>query len=472
MEAFPSNRLGQRLCETFSYRWRWLEASLETNIENPKWTTNTKHPIKPRSLWVKYQDAQTIIGVRFGKFTEYALLDLDAESVYLGQVERILEALETIGICRVVIVRSSWSGGVHLYCPLPRPMPTFSVAVAVATALEAQGIHLQPGQIEAFPNVKTYAKNWLGQFSDYNGHRLPLQPGTGSCLLNKSLEPIQGGDQLSRFFALWDNALLFQDAEVIDQAVAIARSNRRRRRRSVGPVESWRDDLRLTIEEGWTGPGQTNHLLKEIGCYGRVFEGLSGVELAEYIERVATNSPGYERYCSHQHEIWKRCCVWGKAVEGYYWPLGAEPLRERRTLASVREDLANDARRRIAAAVAELGAYAGNIKQMARQLCQMARTSQQTLYKNRDLWNPSPPPPADQPQQPVTDQAASGVGPLGAIRQQILDSLESADLALVTPNGGRDETWALKTCPLKNLNSGRGGGGAGEEGLSTGPVHG
>ncbi len=83
------------------------------------------------------------------------MIDIDADSAYLGQVDRIREALETIGIARTLIVQSSWSGGLHLYCPLPRPFPTFSVALAVATALEAQGLIIQPGQLEVFPNVKT-----------------------------------------------------------------------------------------------------------------------------------------------------------------------------------------------------------------------------------------------------------------------------------------------------------------------------
>lgn len=471
MEALPKAPLGQRLCTLFPYRWRWIEASNDSNSSDIKWATNTKHPIKPRALWVKYQDAQTIVGVRFGNTTSYAMLDIDSDSVYLGQIHRVLEALETIGIGRVVIVRSSWSGGVHVYCPLPRPMPTFSVAVAVATALEAQGIHLQPGQIEAFPNVKTYAKHWLGQFNDYNGHRLPLQPGTGGWLLGNDLEPLELAPDLSRFFALWDNALLYQDEELLDQAVSIARSNRRRRRRAVGPVESWRDDLKLTIEEGWTGPGQTNNLLKEIGCYGRVFEGLAGVELAEYMERVATSSPGYERYCNHQHEIWKRCCLWGKAVEGYYWPLGSEPLRERRSLASVCEERANDARRRIAAAVGQVKAAGQTVKELARSICQIARCSPNTLYKNRDLWHPQQLTTADQPSRPVTPHGASGVGPMGSILQQIRDSLKSTDMPLVTGLGGENEMSPLKTCPLKNLSSGWEEGGAGGEGFSTGLEH-
>lgn len=418
-------------------------------------------------MWARWQDASTLIGCRFGAKTTYAMIDIDADSAYLGQVPTVLEALETIGICRTVITRSSWSGGLHIYCPLPKLYSTFSVALAITTALEAQGLIVQPGQLETFPNLKTYARSWLGEFNDYAGHRLPMQPGSGSYVLNDELQPVAGGDQLSRFFALWDNALLFQDEETIDQALTIARKNRRRRR-AVGPVESWRADLELLISEGWTGPGQTNHLLKEIGCYGRVFQGLSGVELAEFIERTATTAPGYERWCRHQHEIWRRCCVWGKAVEGYYWPLGAEPLRDRTTFAQLCSESANDARRRITEAIAALPGPVATVKALAKQLCKLARCSQQTLYKNLDLWHPSPPPPPDQPPEGVTDQPTGAVGPMGAIRAQILESLESADLAWVTPYGGEDETCSPEKSPLKIFTSGSGEGGPGGEGLSPG----
>jgi hypothetical protein len=78
-----------------------------------------------------------------------------------------------------------------------------------------------------------------------------------------------------------------------------------RKRPSVGAIPSiaggrtgYRD-----ITEGWTDYGQTNHLLKTIACYGRVFEGLQGQDLIDYTLRIATTRPGYEQYCRHQHDI-------------------------------------------------------------------------------------------------------------------------------------------------------------------------
>lgn len=466
MDALPSNALGQKLCTLFPYRWGWIEAPADDNGPGPRWSTETKYPIKPRVLWAKYQDAATLIGVRFGPKTRYAVIDVDAESAYLGQLHVIFDALETIGITRAITVRSSWSGGVHIYAPFPKSLPTFGVALAIRGALEAQGLNIAAGQLEVFPNTKTFGKCWLGQFTAYNPHRLPLQPGSGSCILDNNLCPIPGGESLSRFFALWDNCENLQDLPTLENCLSIAKNNRRRRK-ATGPVESWRNDIQTHINEGWTGPGQTNHMLKEIGCYGRVFEGLAGVELAEYIERVATAAPGYERWCRHRHEIWRRCCVWGRAVERYYWPLGAEPLRDRPTLAQVCDQRATDAQRRISEAVAQLPGPVATVKELATQICSIARCSLATLYKYAHLWHPRPPAPKEDA-RPVTDQGSRLPGPMGAIRAQILQSLESADLRSVTGFGGEDEMWSAENLPFKILKSGSDGGGPGGEGLAPG----
>jgi hypothetical protein len=76
--------------------------------------------MRPRVLWNDWQDANTLIGVRFTHDTVYGLLDIDAGSDYCNPdgVAEIRAALETIGITRTVLTRSSWNGGLHLYIPL------------------------------------------------------------------------------------------------------------------------------------------------------------------------------------------------------------------------------------------------------------------------------------------------------------------------------------------------------------------
>lgn len=461
-DLLPKHPHGARLAELFPYRWNWLEATNQGTA--PDWKTVDKYPLKPRLMWTRWQDAATIVGVRFGSSTRYALLDIDAHSQYIDLVPNLQMALETIGITRTIPLRSSWSGGIHLYIPLPQAYPTFSVACALRQCLEAQGFAIAPGQLEVFPNEKPYGRSWMGEFYEYNGHRLPLQPHTGSCLLDSDLQPC--GSEMSLFLALWDNAALCNDHDEIAEALSTARANRRRRgRRANGPAKEWQADLEAIIYEGWTGPGQTNRLLKEIATYGRVFEKLSGPELQVYVVHTALKCPGYEQHCSHQHDIGRRCDAWAIAVEKYYWPLGDEPLRERKPFADICQQRANDARARINEAVKWFRFQEMGIKELAIAICQQAKCSLQTLYKNCDLWHPD----GEARSQRVTPYSVSDSAELEAIQRLVRQSLESVGIRSVTHSGGENEACILKSPDLKNLSpEGKERGCGGEKGVSTG----
>ena len=476
-KALPADVNGQRICTLFDYPWKWIERP----VDDPEadWKTNEKYPIKARVLWARWQDASTLIGVRFGSSTRYAMIDIDAGSAFIDRISEIRGALETIGIVRTIILRSSWSGGLHIYCPLPQKYPTFSVACAIKQALEAQGLALAPGHLEVFPNEKSYGRRWLGEFFEYNGHRLPLQPGTGSCLLDDNLEPLTRANDLSFFFALWDNAVLCNSHEEITEALGVARANRRRLgRRAKGKMADWKEDLERMISEGWTDHGQTNEMLKAIGTYGRVFMGLSLGDLANYIQETALASPGFFQYSNHQNDLPNRSWAWARAIEKFYWPLGTAPLRQTKTLEDVCFERAIEAQARIKVALErfweELEGLA--IKPLAKRLCELAKCSQATLYKYRHLWHPNPTPEAPEPPpdtnpipRPVTDHTASLSGDMSDILRQIRESLESTENQGVTGLGGENEVCNLTSPDLKNLSpGGKEREREGEEGLSTG----
>lgn len=457
MEPLPSSPLGQRLNELFPYRWAAIEGSNDSST-NARWRTVRKYPLKPRTLWERYLDPGQLVGVRFAKDTRYGMLDIDAGSPYLDQLPTIAAALETIGIVRWVPLRSSQSGGLHLYLPLPEDVPTFALACALKQAMTSQGLEVKAGQLEIFPNVKAHGQHWLGEFTEYNGHRLPLQPGTGAAILNGDLSP--AGDSLSHFFALWDNAAQLQDTDDLRQALAIARDNHRARprRKAVNPVATWRADLENEINEGWSGPGQTNGLLKAIACYGHVFEGLDGDELARYVERIAITRSGYLDHCGHQREIALKAKAWANAAEKYYWPLGSEPAREKKTY-SVNEQRMAEARDRIAAAVVEIRFNTpGTVRGWIDRLVELAHTSVETLYKHRDLWHPDTPVTAQPEGNTATSPTRIGGSPC---------SDESHEFRGVTGDRPLNEGCSLKDL-LKNLPlGGREGGAGGREGLST-----
>lgn len=400
-EPLPLDPLGKRLCETFPYLWQPI---IGVNETDPQWQTITKYPMRPRVLWRSWQDAAQVVGVRFDDETLYGLIDIDRESPYHPKQDpsalpTIRAALETIGIYRTVLIRSSWSEGLHLYIPLPEAVPTFGLACALKQCLEAQGFAIAQGKLEGFPNCKTYAKP--GTYSEYNAHRLPLQPASGSCLLDDDGNPIS--HDLSRFFDGWDTAAAGQDQAELIGAIATARANRKAKTRRSNIVEDWQRDLLSEMDEGWTGHGQTNHLLKSIACYGVVFESLSGDALAAYIERTSIGSPGYAQWCRHQSEINLRSLVWARAAEGYYWQLGDPPKRlgtvhgeAGNTIVPFNVSRSKDAQQRIREAVRLLDAQ-GILPATATARANAIEeqgVSLKTLYRYRELWHPIyiPPP--------------------------------------------------------------------------------
>jgi len=389
-KPLPADPLGQRLHEIFGRNlWDFIEAPAPAPGEKPKWRTITDYPLRPRLLWQRWKDLTTLIGVRFDGLTSYALIDIDAESPYCNPeaIAQLRASLETIGITRTLLLRSSHSNGLHLYVPLPEPVKTFDLAVALTECLTTQDFAIANGKLEIFPNPKPYG-----------GHRLPLQPGTGSCLLDDDLNPI--GDKLDRFFWLWDGAANHQDMDELRHALKIGRDNRRKKprqkRRPNSTVDAWRTDLELEIEEGWSGYGQTNHLLKTVACYGHVFLGLSGDDLFTHSLETATHLPGYQQYCRHQHEIEYKVKAWCKAVEKYYWPLGDDPKRDtsidQPSKPSVNQQRAEEAQRRIGEAIAtlkQLGTLPDKISDLVQQLAAIAHCSLTTIYKYATLWHPS-----------------------------------------------------------------------------------
>lgn len=394
-EPLPADPTGQRLCSIFGHcRWNFIQAERPDNaLAQVDWQTVSQYPLRPRVLWGLWQEANTLLGVRFTNETTYALLDIDIGSDYHGpeSVAQLRAAIETIGLARSILLRSSWNGGLHLYIPLPEPVNTFSLAVALKECLRAQNFRLQPGHLEIFPNVKAYGMN---AFTEYNAHRLPLQPASGSCLLDDDLNPV--GHRLDQFFWLWDQAASYQDMEALKEACLIARDNHRKKpQRRHNPVDAWRQDLETEIAEGWTSYGQTNHLLKSIACYGRVFERLHGQRLIDYVIRVAIECPGYQQYCRHQQEIRRRAQAWARSAENYYWPLGTTPIvseASQNNLARFNRQQAESAQHRIRDAYVQLdesGELPEQITARVKAIAQIASVSQQTLYKNLALWHPA-----------------------------------------------------------------------------------
>ena len=403
-DPLPADSDGKRLCEIFG---RYLYCSIyadrpQNTAEKPQWRTQRRYQLKNRVLYRDWQDSDKLVGVRPGHTTAYALLDIDIGSPYHPRqderaIARIETTLETIGITRTIRIRSSWSEGIHLYIPLPEPVKTFDLAASLKNCLEPQGFKLKQGQLECFPNVKAYGNTIK---TEYLAHRLPLQPASGSCLLGDAFNPT--GSRLEDFLNQWDTAAVGQDIQTLKRALPLARKNRYKKvRNRLSKVESWKQDLETVIAEGWSGPSQTNQLLKEIGCYGHVFLGYTGEALVDFIQQQAVSSPGYRKWCRHQREIRMRSRIWATAIEKYYWPIGSygKTQRTAKDTATVNDLRAQSAQESIQTAMQQLEAD-GQVPQKATARARAIReiqsslgsaaSSLETLYKaeNKKLWHP------------------------------------------------------------------------------------
>lgn len=87
-------------------------------------------------------------------------------------------------------------------------------------------------------------------------------------------------------------------------AVAVSRQKATSYNRSASSKgQEWKQHLESRIAQGWTGLAQTNDLLKDITCYGLVWQRLSEDALIDYVVETAINAPGYGKYCRYQQEI-------------------------------------------------------------------------------------------------------------------------------------------------------------------------
>ncbi len=342
----PALDLTTKYAQKFHHKdFGYITAS---NQPKPNWTTNTASPLSTGELIRLYEDPQELIGVGFGSSTKYLLLDIDAQSPVhphynIDLYEQLLNALEKIGIVRYIVLQSSWSQGIHVYIPLPKRYPTYHVAAAVQVTLIDAGFGLGNGKIEIFPNCKTYASTEGEEYSHYKRHRLPLQPESGSYLLdNDGLNPQPILDttaaQLAAFLNQWEMAAQGQDVDLLDRKLPklYEKYKRQKNQFKYRPTEqqskrarAWETALDKDISIGWTSTGQTYKLLPKFLAKAVVFLKLQGEALYNWLYEIITTAPGYWQYCQHKHEIEKiiRSRIKTNNQTKYYTPYRSEPIR-------------------------------------------------------------------------------------------------------------------------------------------------
>lgn len=369
------------------------------------WTTLNYVALTPAAIFEKWKRRDRLIGLGFGKTTNHLAVDIDNGSEYHTEdgVREIRAALEDLGINETILIQSSHSGGWHIRAFLSEPVPTFSLACGLHQAMERAGLTIGKGTLEIFPNRKSFNKDGLGI---YNRLRLPLQPDSGSYLLDDDLAAYS--DSIELFLDLADLSAIANDLDTLTDYCEAARehfyntnkdyqSHFFKTGRLGKKGKEWKRNLEERIAQGWTARHQSNGLLGSIAEYGRVFMGLGGEALADYIHKTAIASPGYERYCDHQKEICQWSARWARSAEKYRYPYGSKKDGQFRPLGKggpTNEERKIDAMERIVEAVEDFEAsgrvWPKTIRDRRSLIAKMAHCSERTLAKSEYLlfWHP------------------------------------------------------------------------------------
>jgi len=351
-----NNKVLHEITKYFSHFWGFLEAKnlSQKSDEKPDWTTVTKFKLHAVTLLKRFNDKEKLVGIRFatnkGSLTRYLMIDLDR----YGDLDprnnpknflKLIESAENAGLAGHILTSSSWTNGTHLWFGLSKGIPVFDASCLLQKIIEGAGFKPKDGHIEAFPNCKSWSKK---QVINYKGHKLPLQPESGSFLLDEDLNPISA-DILDFFQALnWTAKKNEVDEELLDKIQmakeAIYFERKCRSKNGVSEIAKWKSDLESFQEIGWNDFSQTNNLLCKFATYGVVFRGLEGEALTEYTLKTAKEAPGYIEFCRHQHNIVKRCKERSSNAEKYYWALGSIPKRSKtyKELFLDRKDISQD----------------------------------------------------------------------------------------------------------------------------------
>lgn len=324
----PSSIVFSTLLNFFTKQWDFI-----CKPEGEDWYTETRYPLRPRNFEQYWLNPRLILGVRPDQYTKFGAIDLDSNSSYNpfnnpDKFRQIIRLLNTIGIYKAILLRSSNSGGVHLFFFLPKEINSFHLASLLSKTLIEAGLQIKAGQLEIFPNTKKFIQKGQG-VSLYNGIRLPLQPRTGAAILDsETFEELPGG--IEYFVELMVQTSTQQNFKRLKAKLKPAYHwylTQKSGKKDQG--DHWEQDIEYRLKEGFTAPGQTNNLLKDIGNLGRVHRGINNLtQLTKFIEERITNLPGYQDFCGHQHEITKRCRDWAKCIIQNWSPYRSYPDRQ------------------------------------------------------------------------------------------------------------------------------------------------
>ena len=299
------------------------------------------------------------LAIRPNKTTNWLVLDVDQHRSPHhpdrgeGSLETLLERCRLMGLNRPLQIRSSFSGGIHLWFPLSQPVKTFDAALTMKRALltpciesgldaesyafpESERLQLSGGVLEVFPNDKA-------RDSDYRAIRMPCT-GQGNGLFVEGFGIVE---EPAVFRAHWEEAAPYNqlvesrlishrepdcgpynwveecaagDLKFVPLNWVVPFS-----RRCASPVVSAVkgegllgepsnksdvspksvEDAKYLLKVGWTGRGQTQQLQLAALMVARTKH--AEVDLiADEVCELLVGCPGFYDHCGHVDEILRK----------------------------------------------------------------------------------------------------------------------------------------------------------------------
>ena len=369
-----------------AYTGEWYELIEKT--AGGQWRSLVK-PYKIEGALKHLADERKITGYRPEKNTRAIVIDIDHKKGYCskywhksGESKEILllqDQVEKIG-CSLSVIRSSYSGGLHLYVSLPEAIPCWVAHWAGVALLRASGMEEGQGQAEVFPSRLDYLEQGRARS---HGFRLPGQEGS-ALVVNGAM--VEDGDLIYK--QLNEDLENTEICHEWQNFIESAKSQRKLRNR-----KSWASNECVNAKDlRWTESGQSQEILKKVTTAVRFAHPNIDcpVELGRIIRETVVRLEGFDRYASSNtkkdlmrenggiHERWARSSLRkefrGRASENEA-DLGGDKKRNERLFKQSRVKLQSLWKK-----------YKEAGKWSKRQVAKAAGMARATLEKHWEYW--------------------------------------------------------------------------------------
>jgi hypothetical protein len=291
----PQSPLEQWLRTAHSSEW----FEVIERHESTGWSSIRK-PFTIEGLVKHFSNPEFVSGIRQEKLVRYGVVDIDHKEDYASQywhqfakspeLIELEERAERIG-CRVSFLRSSHSGGLHVFVGFPEAIHAWLAHWLMTWLLEASGMAVKAGQAEVFPSRIDYRSD--GQRARSNGFRLPGQEGSALIVAESFYE---GTDTIY--------GQLLDDLENTEYCREWKRALNKCKEFRYFRLKAERDFDRTGVtpetDIEWKEGGNSNEILRRITTIVRMANRniKCAIQLGKIIRDVAMSAPGFNKFAS------------------------------------------------------------------------------------------------------------------------------------------------------------------------------